>query len=377
LISDVFGVPISGYYDIEEDWNGFIWMATNNGLLRIDGTQARVFTHAKTDSTLAHKTVYDIEIDEERKVLWLATAMGLSKFDPVTEKSVHYQATYENPNSLADNIVRYVFKDDQGKIWVGCFNHGLSLYREASNDFQNFYYEVPEIDSLQALYADVNESRLNSFKVIDQDHRNPDVLWLSTPLGLVSFEQSTQKFTWQFLNNTSKYAEYLRKSSTVFKQAENKLIVGTHGEGFIFDLDTKKVDPINLGRGKANKFNYVVEMIQGEEGKILLTYLNGLAEVDHTRNRLLNYWMDEPEQGKFYGIRLKDSQGRIWINSSRTSAFLDPVKQITEDYYWEKPAKFSPSVFKQIETHKLAILNKGDKVCHILIRRPDPGQILR
>lgn len=365
LIADVFGVPISGYYDIEEDWNGFVWMATNNGLLRIDGTEAKVFTHSKTDSTLAHKIVYDIEIDAERRVLWLSTAMGLSKFDPVTEKSVHYQATYENPNSLADNIVRYVFKDNQGEIWVGCFNHGLSLYREESNDFQNFYYEVPEIDSLQILYPDVNESRLNSFKVIDQDHRNPDVLWLSTPLGLVSFEKSSHTFSWLFLQNTSKDADYLRKSSTVFKQVENKLVVGTHGEGFIYNLDTKSIDPINLGNGEAQKFNYVVQMIRGEEGKMLFTYLNGLAEIDYTKNRLNDYWMDEPKQGKFYGIRMKDSQGRIWINSSRTSAFFDPLKQITEDYYWDKPEKFSPSVFKKIGKHKLVILNRGDKVCHI------------
>lgn len=362
-ITEVFGHKIGGYYDIKEDWNGFIWMATNNGLLRIDGSRARVFSRSKTDSTLSHKIVYNILLDKENKLLWLATAMGLTRFDPATEKSKHYQAIYEDPNSLADNIVRYVFKDSKGDIWVGCFNHGLSKYRAESDDFENFYFEVPQMDSLQNVYPNVNESRLNSFKEIKEDTQDSDLLWLSTPQGMVSFRKSSKKFQWQFLESTGPKANYLMKSSTDFFQIGHKILVGTHSQGFVFDIEKKKVNPLDLGVD--NKLSYIVEINQHPKGFLQLTYLQGLAYFDLQNEIILDKWEDKADQGKYYGIRLIDSQRRIWLNSSRVSSIFDPVKQIAEDYNLPAGIKGTPQVFKKIGNGRIAMLFGKNKSCYI------------
>ncbi|MDW3646951.1 MAG: histidine kinase [Bacteroidia bacterium] len=362
-ITEVFGHKIGGYYDIKEDWNGFIWMATNNGLLRIDGSRARVFSRSKTDSTLTHKIVYHILVDEENKLLWLATAMGLTRFDPATEKSKHYQAVYENPNSLADNIVRHVYKDSEGDIWAGCFNHGLSRYRAESDDFENFYFEVPEIDSLQNLYPNVNESRINSFKEIKEDTRDPDLLWLSTPQGIVSFRKSSKEFQWQFLKSEDPQANYLMKSSTDFLQIGGKILIGTHSEGFMFDIEKKTVHPLDLGPD--NTLNYIVEINEHPDGFLQLTYVQGLVYFDPHKEQLINKWEDIPRQGKYYGIRLIDSQGRIWLNSSRVSAIFDPIKQISEDYNLPAGVQGNPQVFKKIGNGRIAMLFGKNRTCYI------------
>ncbi|MEM6804026.1 MAG: histidine kinase [Bacteroidota bacterium] len=367
-ITEVFGQKIGGYHDLKEDWNGFIWMATKQGLYRIDGSRARVFSRTKEDSSLSHKIVYQILVDEEEKVLWLATAMGLTKFDPATESSTHYQANFEDPNSLADNIVRSVYKDGQGNIWAGCFNHGLSLYREETDDFENFYYKEAGIDSLQNLYPNVNESRLNSFVALEDDIDDPDILWLSTPQGMISFRKSSKSFKWQFLVGKGENRYYLKKSSKDFYQFDRKILVGAYSEGFVFDKDKKTVDPIDLGPN--NKLAYVVEINKRPGDVLQITYLNGLANHHIPSNKIMESWTDDPDQDKYYGIRLIDSQGRIWLNSSSFSSLYDPVKQISEDFDIPSQIQSSPSVFKKIGEDRLAMLFSGSDYCFIFdVRR--------
>lgn len=76
---------------IVQDHIGFIWLATDNGLLRFDGNDVVVHRH-----------------------------------EP------------DNPNSLPSNIVRAAYIDDEGNLWVGSSRGGLSLYRPDTGDFETF-----------------------------------------------------------------------------------------------------------------------------------------------------------------------------------------------------------------------------------------------
>jgi ligand-binding sensor domain-containing protein len=58
--------------------------------------------------------------------LWLATQAGLIRWDGYREKS--YRADPQDPHSLPDNYVMAVHTDELGRLWVGTSSGGLALY---------------------------------------------------------------------------------------------------------------------------------------------------------------------------------------------------------------------------------------------------------
>lgn len=75
------GLSQSTVKDILQDKQGFIWIATEDGLNRYDGRSFRIFRHRKGDSTsLANSNIESLSKDVNGD-LWVATGSGLSRFD--------------------------------------------------------------------------------------------------------------------------------------------------------------------------------------------------------------------------------------------------------------------------------------------------------
>src|SRR5687767_5846259 len=67
------GLSNSNIYSIIQDYNGFMWIGTVNGLNRYDGYKYTVYRHKRNDST----TIYGNEIlsllEDNDKNLWVGT----------------------------------------------------------------------------------------------------------------------------------------------------------------------------------------------------------------------------------------------------------------------------------------------------------------
>ena len=363
-VFEPFDFTDGAIYDIEEDWKGFIWLATDDGLFQFDGTVLRQYAHSGQDTSLPHNQVFDIFIDTEREELWLGTGMGVCRLNPTTGEVKKYQASYDDPNSLADNIVRKIFRDEDGQIWIGCYNHGLSLYRGETDDFLNFSYEIPALDSLQPYYPRLNESWLNSFKAIAQDKTDPYVLWLGTPLGLVRFDMQQQSFEWMFLNSQSPNRDVLTHSVMDILPIEDKLVVGTAYDLMIFEPQTGKVQRMIAETEDGTKLSYITHLHTDDFGRLMVSYRNGLAMIDLNTWELVDSWLDNEELNGYYGIRLADSAGRLWVNSSGATRLYDPVKQITDIFLLGKEVRSEPRVFKQIDEETLVMLTAQANRCH-------------
>ncbi|NQZ08001.1 MAG: GAF domain-containing protein [Algicola sp.] len=83
-----------GHYQVTQvlqDRQGFIWVATLNGLYRYDGYDFKAFKHNSKDPTsLVDNYVNTVYLDS-KGILWVGTDGGLSKFNASTESFVHYQ----------------------------------------------------------------------------------------------------------------------------------------------------------------------------------------------------------------------------------------------------------------------------------------------
>ena len=67
--------------------------------------------------SLSHPHVRAILEDEQGR-LWVATADGLNRLDRRTGKFDRYRKDVANPQSLGDNYVMSLFQDRSGILWV-------------------------------------------------------------------------------------------------------------------------------------------------------------------------------------------------------------------------------------------------------------------
>jgi len=97
---------------IAQDARGFLWFGTQRGLVRYDGYEHRVFRSDPADSkTLGGNYVRALLAARDGR-LWVGTfSGGLSMFDPLTE-------TFTRIAGLAYDRVEGLAEDPDGRIWI-------------------------------------------------------------------------------------------------------------------------------------------------------------------------------------------------------------------------------------------------------------------
>ena len=103
------------------------------------------FRHeANNPNSLADNIIKHFHEDTDG-TMWIATIRGLDHFDPVTKLFTHYNESNGMPNSYVYGIL----PDDNGNLWVST-NRGLSRFNKAAKTWRNF---TPE-DGLQSYEFD-------------------------------------------------------------------------------------------------------------------------------------------------------------------------------------------------------------------------------
>ena len=96
---------------IAQDPDGFIWIATAEGLNRYDGAGFRVFTHRPGDEkSLGASWVNDVFVTADSTLL-AATEMGLSCYDPLTGSFSVYPVVNDSQALLSTLRFKCVTED--------------------------------------------------------------------------------------------------------------------------------------------------------------------------------------------------------------------------------------------------------------------------
>ena len=383
MISENYGIegPLRA---IGEDWNGFIWLATNRGVYKFDGTGSRLFTRNDRDTSLTHHSILDLEIDNGRKSIWISSVNGLTRFDPQTQQSVHYFADFDDPRSISDDYVAELHLDRKGRIWIGCYNHGLCQYRPESDDFDTYFFEFPGVDSMQRVNPNINISRLNSIAAISESAVYPDVFWLGTPNGLIKFDLAENAFEWIYLEHKGPNSEFLVENIIELSEINGLLFVGTAARCYIYNPVTGEVNPhFDHDQFPDIPFRIAREFNLYDDSTVLISYPQGMAKYDLRKQEISAFYVDQPPpkgekdftNSKFYGIRLIDSKKRVWVYSSGRIVLYDPDKQISQNFPLEDQYP-GPLVFEQVNDTTILLLTENAKFYHLFNTRTEKWKTL-
>ncbi len=111
---------------MREDHDGRLWLGMRfGGVLRYDPATDRWtnYRHQSGDPrSLSDNQVADLFVDRQGRV-WIATANGLSRFEPQTENFTRYTTR----EGLPDNAINSLQQDALGRLWIGT-DKGLARF---------------------------------------------------------------------------------------------------------------------------------------------------------------------------------------------------------------------------------------------------------
>src|SRR5687767_4753018 len=133
---------------IAQDATGLLWFGTQGGLVRYDGYELRVYRSNPSDaSTLAGNYVRALLVASDGR-LWVGTfSGGLSVFDPRTERFTRYQHDAQNSASLAYDRVEGLAEDATGRIWIAT-SAGLDRLDPMTSRIEHFRHDAADPKSI-------------------------------------------------------------------------------------------------------------------------------------------------------------------------------------------------------------------------------------
>lgn len=179
------GFPADSVTTVFQDRFGFIWVGCEEGLLRYDGLNFRLF-RPETDSTTPGSTSFSVSsiTQDAGGTFWIGTyGAGLFTLNPNSEE-IHRESYL--PADKANNryFIYRLMPDTSGSIWIATWGFGLSRLDPMTRDITHFPAQ------------NTAESPVSNAFVRPITERNDGSIWMGAGDGLVyRYDPLSQTFS--------------------------------------------------------------------------------------------------------------------------------------------------------------------------------------
>jgi signal transduction histidine kinase/ligand-binding sensor domain-containing protein/DNA-binding response OmpR family regulator len=345
------GLSNSHITKIYQDSQGYMWIATENGLNKFNGYSFTTFFEKADDSTsLKGNYVYFI-LEDSHGNFWVGTMRGLFQYDRNTNSFHPFLIKSGNPFYLERAI--WVLEDKKENIWLSNPGDGIIcldaetlnpiFYNRKNSAIQDINIDCAYEDHLGNLWFGTNDNGvyvlntnngiikhytanssmpgcLNNNKIYSIcEDAHGRVLVSTLGGGINQFDHQSQTFKevmqGRSITENQVYDVYLDKAGTIW--------VGTDGAGVIrYDKTGQKLPDLNLISPICDLRNSKIhQTYQDRQGNIwIAVYQKGILFIPHNAEIFKNYGFNPFEPARSIGAScvisvLEDGKGDVWIGT--------------------------------------------------------------
>ncbi|HJX64547.1 MAG TPA: two-component regulator propeller domain-containing protein [Polyangia bacterium] len=282
-----------------------------------DETRVR-FGHVGLAEGLSSNWVLAL-LREHRGFLWVGTQDGLFRFDG--SKCAAYYHVPTDPHSLPSSVAGVLYEDSRGRLWVGSrwASQGMALYDRALDNFIRLpVASPPEAERVLAgPLPGLSDGRVNAITEAPDGR-----LWVATAKGVDLVDYDKHTYVHHVLDPTIR-GKPPRLATALLADRQGALWVGTTEGLYHLDQDRKRCVPWHgfAGAGATGLDEQRIEALaQDELGHIwIATVTAGLFTIDPGQRTLRQYLPRAGDDTSLSHVRVRslalDGAGTLWVGT--------------------------------------------------------------
>lgn len=337
------GLSSNSVRAIMQDKYGFLWLGTDEGLNRYDGTTVKLYRLKEQGANEAISSLYGTT-----DKIWIGTDERVYVYDYETENLTPFDLATPNQTNIRTNT-NYITEDKDKNLWFATVGQGIFRYNVANNQLEQYEFKNSNglmasvlVDSENQIWAVTNwgnstlsklnkaENKFEPFQLTceaDKHESNALImledsehtLWLGTwEGGLQKIDKYSGKVTTYLHPADGKGATHIH---SLMEYAPHQLLIGSDDGLLLFNTLTEEyqlftedeTNPYSL----SNRFVYPI--VKDHEGGIWIgTYYGGVNYISPNTGQFEGFvhsHFSNSVNGTVIGRFCEDSYGRIWIAS--------------------------------------------------------------
>jgi ligand-binding sensor domain-containing protein len=269
--------------------------ADNLGIVGLDEhwNESRIVDFKKFFPNLKEFSVNGLNFDKQGNI-WVATLIGLFKYNPVANSLLMLPTDDNKPNFLHGSPLFTSFQDHTGVIWTGSNNTGLSKI-----NLNNIKFKTINMDN-----------GLNNKFIVSFGEAGNNLLIGTDGGGLNVWNR--KKNTFEYILNKN------IQQNRIFSITEVKpgiYWLGTSDNIVEFNITTRKISPLNNEHSELSKMfvnQFIKKILLASDGHIWLGTQNGVVRYNPDTHIIETFNPSENEI-ELVNTLCEDNKGNIWI----------------------------------------------------------------
>jgi len=299
------GLPQGTVFVTLQDSQGFVWLGTQDGLVRYDGHELQRYAYSPgARDGLPGNYIHQI-VEDSHHDLWIAIKdAGVARWNRATDTFTVYRHNPSNASSLASNATRALAFDPRGRLWIGTTDAGIDILDPSSGRFEHLRHDAAAAGSLGS----------DGIQTLAVDRSG--TLWVGTDNGVDRWQPERKTFA-HFRPPAGGH-----DVSQILEDRSGAVWVATFDGGLSrMDRDGRVVQSFRHDpRQTASLANDDVRaLLEDQAGHLWVGTAGGLDLLDRTTGQFSHYKQDAADAGSlrdsFIMSLYEDQAGLVWIGT--------------------------------------------------------------
>lgn len=319
--------------DIIRDQQGLIWFGTANGLFRYDGYTCKAYYNNPSDSSsISANGVISLYCDTKGR-LWLGTwDAGLSLYDSEKDQFINFLPRRNDSSWIQAKSISTIYEDQVGNIWLGS-NHGVILINTAEFKNEINYNLISQKIRFRTFRSSGLKNEIYSINDWDEEH-----IIVSSIGGLYLLEKKTGIISSANIPVSSGLLLDTVITTCLFRENTKRIWIGTAFQGlFLLDQKSNTLNHYHKRSYRQGKLrdDPIRDLQIDDKGRLWIGTEAGLDLFDPYSGSYVDYLkynlVPAPSQ---IGMKLSfDKQGTLWIGTGENSVYFIPRCSFRLPYY--------------------------------------------